>query len=271
MTHHQIFLSATIIILEILLCTLVSLRGVQKRLPFFAAYTATILISCLSQLFVYTWYGFLADVSFYFVGFSYAAVMIVRSAAVAELCRVYLRPYQGIWALTWRILGLITLGCIVHAAIDAQGQAHWFTAYGLSIERDFDIASFLILLAILLIGNYYRLPIEPIHKWVALGICFFCLVEFANSSAFLNLLAHYMSSGVSMKVQVERINDLWNTVYVAASAISLGSWCFLLRKPLAVPASKPVLLPAEIYQELAPAINLRLRAFNDRMEEMLKP
>ena len=33
----------------------------------------------------------------------------------------------------------------------------------------------------------------------------------------------------------------------------------------------PVLLPAEVYRELSPAINLRLSAFNDRLVELLKP
>jgi hypothetical protein len=270
MTRYQLFLSASIIALETLLCILVYLRSLQKRLPFFAAYTATILTSCLSQLFVYMHYGFRADISFYYLGLSYAFVMLLRSAAVAELCLTQLKPYRGIWALTRRLLGLMTFACILHAAIDARGQAHWFTAYGLTIERDVDIASFLILTTMLLIGNYYRLPIENIHRWIALGICFFCVIEFANSSVFRNLLAQYMSSGVATKAQVNRINDLWNTIYVVASAASLGSWCYLLRKPLPETATHPVLLPAGFYQELSPAINLRLRAFNDRLEEMLK-
>jgi hypothetical protein len=196
--------------------------------------------------------------------------MLLRSAVVAELCLTQLKPYRGIWVLTRWLLGLLTFACILHAAIDARGQAHWFTAYGLTIERDVDIASFLILATMLLIGNYYRLPIENIHRWIALGICFFCVIEFANSSVFRNMLAQYMSAGVNIKAQVNRINDLWTSVYTAASVASLGSWCYLLRKPIPEPAVPPVLLPAGIYQEYSPAINHRLRAFNDRLEEMLR-
>jgi hypothetical protein len=33
----------------------------------------------------------------------------------------------------------------------------------------------------------------------------------------------------------------------------------------------PEMLPAEVYRELSPAINLRLSAFNDRLAELLKP
>jgi hypothetical protein len=32
-----------------------------------------------------------------------------------------------------------------------------------------------------------------------------------------------------------------------------------------------VLLPAEVYREMSPAINMRLATFNDRLMELLKP
>jgi hypothetical protein len=271
MTHYELFLAVSIAGLEVLLCVLVFVRHVQGRLPFFTGYAVTILAASLSQMYVIAHYGFRGSVAtYYYIWISYGVVILARSATIVELFRNTFKPYQGIWGLTWRLLALMTLFLLVHGAIDAKGQTPWFAAYGLTVERGIDIASFLILATILLIGNYYRLPIENIHKWIALGICFFCVVEFANSSVLRNLLAQYMASGIATKAQVDRINDLWNTIYAVASAASLGSWCYLLRKPLPEPAQYPVLLPAGIYQEISPAINLRLRAFNDRLEEMLK-
>jgi hypothetical protein len=44
-----------------------------------------------------------------------------------------------------------------------------------------------------------------------------------------------------------------------------------LRKPLPVLAKDPGLLPASVYEEFSPALNLYLRAFNDRLQELLKP
>jgi hypothetical protein len=35
-------------------------------------------------------------------------------------------------------------------------------------------------------------------------------------------------------------------------------------------AKDPELLPVKVYQEFSPALNMRLRAFNDRLLEMLK-
>jgi hypothetical protein len=65
--------------------------------------------------------------------------------------------------------------------------------------------------------------------------------------------------------------DVWNTVYIGASGLCIGIWCFALRKPLAEPVKGPVLLPAGLYPVLTPEINLQLRSFNARLLELLKP
>jgi len=271
MTHYQIFLTIMLVGIEILLCILVFGRHVQRQLPFFAAYVISILAAYLSQLLVFIAYGFRTNISQYYLWISYGVVILARSAAIAELCQAGLKQYKGIWALTWRLLALMTVCFLVHAAIDAQGQNRWFVAYVLTLELDVNIASFVILATMLLIAKYYRIPTEHFHKWLALGICFFCVVEFTNSSVLRHIFTQYFSAWPGMKQQLARDNDLWDTVYAVASTISMAGWCYLLRKPLSEPTEQPTLLPAEIYRELAPAINLRLRAFNDRLEEMLKP
>jgi len=64
---------------------------------------------------------------------------------------------------------------------------------------------------------------------------------------------------------------MWNIIHLISFMFSIGIWCFALRKPLTEPAKAPVLLPAEVYPQLSPAINMRLATFNDRMMELLKP
>jgi hypothetical protein len=59
-------------------------------------------------------------------------------------------------------------------------------------------------------------------------------------------------------------------IRTSGEIISISIWCYALRKPLPAPAKDPVLLPAEVYRELSPAVNLRLRAFNDRLMGLLK-
>ncbi len=60
-------------------------------------------------------------------------------------------------------------------------------------------------------------------------------------------------------------------IHLFSFMLSIGIWCFALRKPLPAPAQAPMLLPANVYRDLSPAINVRLATFNDRMVELLNP
>jgi hypothetical protein len=271
MTHYEIALATFIKGFDILLCVLVYARHLQRRLPFFAVYATTILVTNLGTAIVSTYFGFSSSISYYAWWIAVAATLLTRSFAIAELCRDALRAYQGIWALTLRLLGLMAIGFLVHAAFDARGQAQWIATYGMTLERDIEIASVIILVSMLLVGAYYRLPLDPLLKAIVTGLCFFCVIQFVNSTVFRNFFNQYISSRGAVGAQMNRINDLWNTVYIAASSLCIGIWCFALRKPLAEPARQPVLLPAGIYHELSPEINLQLRSFNDRLVELLKP
>lgn len=271
MTHYEYFLVALIKGFDVLLCALVFARHLQKRLPFFAVFAVTILVTSLGTTFVYAYFGFRSPISYYAWWVAVAATLLTRSFAIAELCRDVLRAYRGIWALAWRLLGLMAAGLLVNAAIDAEGQPHWFAAYGFTLERDVEIASVVILVAMLLVTAYYRLPTEPLQKWLVLGLSLFCVIQFVNSTFFRDFFVQFVSSRMALQSQINQMNDLWNTVYIASSCLCIGMWCFALRKPLAEPATRPVLLPAELYPALSPEINLQLRSFNDRLLELLKP
>jgi hypothetical protein len=281
MTQREILLYSLILGFEILLCVLIYLRNLQRRLPFFTAHATLLLAGTLGLRFVYHHFGFRSYAS-YDAAWTIAAVIIIaRFLAIAELCHYELRAYQGIWALTWRILALLAVFFLGHAAVDTWGQVGGFAIWGLTIERDIAITSIVILLAMLLIRNYYALPLEPLHMWIAIGMCIVLIIDVMNNSvlhrAFTGRLfswffGRYESSwSDTMRSQVEHVNDMWNLIRTSGLVTSLGIWCYALRKPLPAPVKVPDLLPAEVYGALSPAVNLRLRAFNDRLQEMLKP
>ena len=271
MTRYEIFLFSVILGLEILLCGLVYLRKLHWRLPLFATYTTTMLVCSVALLITFSRFGFRSGPSVYASWYAIAVTSLARSAATVELCRASLRAYQGIWALTWRLLGVMIAMFFVHAAIDARGQPNWFTASSMIIERDVEIASAVILVGILLVGKYYRLSIDPLQKLLGLGILLFCIVEFVNNSVVRDLLLRGGTAWTITKPFAEQTWHVWNTVQAMAADTSIGLWCFALRKPLPTRIESPALLPADVYRELSPAINLRLRAFNARLVELLKP
>jgi hypothetical protein len=271
MTHFELLLSLSVTGFEISLCVFVFTRRLQERLPAFSVYAATMLICSLLLSLIFWRAGFRSVTSYYADWIALAISVLARSACIVELCRYALLAYRGIWALAWRLLGLLTLSLCLHAALDARGQPNWIAAYGLTLERDVALSSVAILIVLFLITDYYRIPLESLQKWIALGICFFCVIEFVNNTVLRDLFLTYMISWSAMKNRVDHVNEVWNTVYVSATLVTLGMWCYLLRKPLPEPYKPPVLLPSEVYRELSPAVNLRLRAFNDRLQEMLKP
>ena len=280
MTSQELLLYWSMVGFEILLCGLVYFRNVQRRLPFFAIYANLLLLSSLGVKLVYQHFGFRSPVSYNAAWIAAGIVGIARFVAVGELCRFELRAYRGIWALTWRILALLAAFLLGHAAVDAWGQVGGPAIYGLTIERDVAITSIAILLALLLIRKYYGLTLEPLLMWIAVGMCVVSVIDILNNAMLYKVFTgplvfwffgRYTSSWAGLQTQVERANDLWNVIRTFGFVSSITIWCYALRKPLPAPATEPVLLPAEVYRELSPVVNLRLRAFNTRLLEILKP
>jgi hypothetical protein len=280
MTQRDLLLSWATLGFELVLFVLVYIRGVRRRLPFFTGYVTLLVIGMLAMQTIYLLFGFQSAAYYYADWFTIGVDLLARTLAIVELCRYGLRAYQGVWALAWRILIALAVFLLAHGAVDAWGQPNRIAIYGLTIERDVDILAIGLLIVLLAIRNYYGLSLDPLQTRIAGGILLLCVVDIANNTVVRDLFAGnlftWFSTGhsalwASMRPQVEQVNEWWNTIRFSAFMISMSIWCYALRKPLPTPAREPVLLPAQVYEELSPAVNLRLRSFNDRLQEMLKP
>jgi hypothetical protein len=280
MNHLETILSWLTVTFEVGLCGLVFANRVQRVLPFFAAYISVVLANTVGVWLVYHTFGFhsLASYSCYWTSALLNAG--VRSLAIAELCRYKLRVYQGIWGLVWRLLAVVSMLFLLHAALDTWGQPNRLAIYSLTLDRDLDIASVAILAALLLVHNYYGLSLEPLQRKIAAGICLICGVDVIGNSILLSLftgslfpvfVASHTPHWFILQHQFERAEDVWSTVHLFCFMAAMGVWCYAVRKPIPARVEAPELLPAEVYRELSPAINLRLSAFNDRLMELLKP
>jgi hypothetical protein len=280
MNPRELLLYWSTVGFEILLCVLVYFRTLQHRLPLFAIYANLLLLSNLCVPLVYHHFGFMSPASYDAAWIAAGIIGAARFVAIGELCRFELRLYRGIWALTWRILAVLAVFLLANAARDGWGQVGGIAIYGLTIERDVAFTSIALLLALLLIRKYYGLTLEPIVMWIAVGMCLISIIDILNNAILYKVFTgpltfwffgRYTSSWSGMKDQVESANDLWNSIRTFGFISSISIWCYALRKPLPAPATEPVLLPAEVYRELSPVVNLRLRAFNERLLEILKP
>jgi hypothetical protein len=280
MNHFQILLISLTLGVECILCSFVFARRVQRVLLFFAIYAFTLLANTAGTWIVYQTFGFQSQVAYYFYWSSVLLNGAMRSLAIGELCRYKLRVYHGIWGLVWRMLGGVSMLFLLHAAIDTWGQPNRLAIYSLTLDRDLDIASVAILAALLLIHNYYGLSLEPLQRKIAAGICLVCTVDIVGDTILRSLFTGYLSPILTvnspplwsnLQHQFERVEGIWSTVHLFFFMAAMGVWCYALRQPVPAPAKAPELLPADVYRELSPAINLRLSAFNDRLVELLKP
>jgi hypothetical protein len=280
MNHFQTVLSSLTLGFEIVLCSIVFARRVQRVLPFFAIYASTLLAHTIGMWIVYQTFGFRALAGYYCYWISLLLNAGARSLAIAELCRYKLRLYHGIWGLVWRLLAVVWMLLLLHAALDTWGQPNRLAIYSLTLDRDLDIASVAILAALLLVHNYYGLSLEPLQRKIAAGICFICGVDVIGNTILLGLftgslfpvfVASHTPHWFTLQHQFERAEGIWSTVHLFCFMAAMGIWCYALRKPIPARVEAPELLPAEVYRELSPAINLRLSAFNDRLAELLKP
>lgn len=280
MNHLETFLVWLTVAIETVLCVFVFARKTQRTLPFFAAYSATMLLGTISLWFVYERFGFSSLAAY----FSYWILLPLnagmRTLAIAELCRYKLRAYPGIWGLAWRLLGGVSILFFLHAAVDAWGKPNRLAIYSLTLDRDLNIVSVAILAALLLIHNYYGLSLEPLQRTIAAGICIVCAVDVVGDTIVGSLFTGYLfpfftanpsSVGSAIIHFYARMNDLWTTIRLFSFMGAVGMWCYALRAPLPERTAAPILLPAEVYRELSPAINVRLNAFNSRLVELLKP
>jgi len=280
MNHLETLLVCLTVAFETALCGFVFARKTQTILPFFATYTTALLATTVGVWLVYEMFGFHSLAAYYCYWILLLLNAGMRSLAIAELCRYKLRAYRGIWGLFWRVFIGISMLFFLHAAFDTWGQPNRLAIYSLTLDRDFDIASVTILVALLLIHNYYELSFEPLQKRIAAGICLVCAVDIIGDTLVRSLFTGYLfpyfaTDQAPLRATLipfyNRINDIWSTVHLLSFMAAMGIWCYALRKPVPARAEAPELIPVEVYRELSPSINLRLSAFNDRLLELLKP
>lgn len=280
MNGLEILLSLSSLSFQIVFCGCVGIRKVRRILPLFAAFAYGVLASSVCFSFVVLFWGFRSKPTYYGSWASIFLFATTRGLAVGELCRYGLRKYRGIWALVWRVLTVLSVFLIAHAAINAWGQPNGIALYWTSFGRDFALASLIILAVLFLFLDYYGLALDRLPRLIAVGLFLTCAVDAIGNTILLNSFKGYLfpwflesqkALWPSMEALVRRVDDVWSAVHLIAFMVSMGIWCYALRKPLPQQVESPALLPARVYGEMSPAINAHLATFNERMAELLKP
>jgi len=255
LTPHEFGLWIVSTVLQMALCGLILRRHLSRHLPIFAAYAWLNLLTLALVWWAYLRHGYRSPAFFYIAWAAFGAALFARGLVVGELCRRVLRPYTGVWALAWRILTGVALLLVVYAGLAAYSSRDPLQVFLFTAERGLELAAAVIIILLLGISTYFDIRVDRLNRLLVLGLGTWSLLQVVNNVALL-LWRDYLHWG--------------STVKIIAFQVSLIIWIVALLKP--IPEKEPArpLLPQQVYDELAPQTNLKLRLLNDRLLEIFK-
>jgi len=235
-----------------LLGLLISRRN-YARFPAFTVYLAGSVAQNIAQFFVYKYWGFSSEFAQEAAWGLETAVVLLRIAAILELCRQMFANYRGIWAFIWRTL-LITAAVVAVLAMTLSARGF---VYGiLYADRAVGLSQSVAVVALLAFARYYRVQLEEPIRSLLIGFFLYSFCEVVNQTV-LEVLS-YAYTGV------------WNFLGTVSFISSVLVWGWALRKTAAQTAAAPEMLPASVYRTLSPEVNRRLSVLNDRLSQVSK-
>ncbi|MGC2889158.1 MAG: hypothetical protein WB627_08830 [Candidatus Acidiferrum sp.] len=243
---------------QVLVLTLLFLRGNFRKLPLFSAYVALNICQAGFLVFVYShpWSdpatpGALAWTS-------ELTTLIAQALATTEILEIALRPYQGIWGLGWRAL-TVTSGVVVLLVALADG-GHWGAARWFQLDRGYHLTFASALIACLLLVRYYSISVPLAYKMILAGFCFYSCTQILVNT----FLQAFFYRDFFLHEAAWQLLTMFS--FVAVQAV----WAAALWKPLPVEDRQVASSSDAVYQRFSPEINEDLRRLNERLLRLLK-
>ncbi|HYT19978.1 MAG TPA: hypothetical protein VEW05_07060 [Candidatus Polarisedimenticolia bacterium] len=252
LSQAQQILWAVNTVAGVFLLVLIAVRKHYRAYPAFSLYVLLNLVLGVLIFLVYRRWGFFSNLSWLISWGMQALVLCVRGLAVMEVCKHLLSHYRGVWALAWRIL----LGCaslvLLYAGLAARHGLRFVLP---KAERALELAIAAVIVGVFVFLRYYDVEAKREDRSLALGFCLYSCFGVLNNTVLERILDSYVS--------------LWNSLGMLAFLASMLLWTWALRKPQ-TERSLRTLLPAVVYQTLAPQFNLRLRLLNEQLAQFWK-
>jgi hypothetical protein len=244
------------ILFQLTLFILLFVKGNFRRLPVLTAYVALNLCQAAYLLFLYSASGTSLR-SFTFLAWSSEAVTLVFQAlAATEALRLVLSRYPGIWALCWRILGLISAILLAYIAAHTAGNYHWAL---LEADRGYHLLFAVVITSSFALIRYYSVSIPSAYKMVLAGFCFYSCSVILINTLFQDILFR----------NFRNFEPIWQFASVFSFAVVQAIWIVALRKPLPADTRRPA-FSDDIYQRLSPQLDQRLRLMNEKLMRIWK-
>jgi hypothetical protein len=239
--------------LELSLFVQVLRRELPRIYPFFFAYLLSIILQSAGSAALYG-HADLDQLTFWKIAWGMQGVVVtMRALTLMELNRKVLSPYVGIWALARRLLLGVAAAVIAYDLLLSKGQWQWLVMNGV---RGLELAMAAVIVSMLLFARYYRIPVSPLQRALAVGLCLYSTFYVINYSLLEKVLRQYAV--------------LWNFLGLFAFIASLLVWIGAVRRYTAVEeATVPQTIPAEVYGMISAEVNARLILLNRQLIQFL--
>jgi hypothetical protein len=251
------YLWAANILVELIVCVLLFIRGYFRRLPFFTAY---IVLNLCQAFFLYSIYHY-QEVNprqtYYAAWCSEAVTLVARLCATVEVLRLILMHYRGIWALTWRLLAVICPTVLAFVGLASRPTAFWMVV---EADRGYHLIFAVAILLCLALIHYYPIRVEPTYKTLLVGLCWYSCVK---------ILINTLAEGFLYQ-QYVHYPPIWQALTISSYLAVLILWTSALANPLPAVQKEPAMLADSVYSNFSVEINRRLRTINRQLMNFWK-
>jgi hypothetical protein len=228
-------------------------RKLARIYPFFFAYLLSAILQSAGSAALYRDPN-IDKLAFWKIAWGMQGMVVtIRALTLVELNRKVLSPYIGIWALGRRLLLGVAAVVIAYDLLLSKGQWQWLVMNGV---RGLELAMAAVIVSMLLFARYYRIPVSPLQRALAVGLCLYSTFNVINYSLLEKVLQQYAV--------------LWNFLGMFAFIASLLVWIGAVRRYTAVEEVRaPQAIPAELYGTISSEVNARLILLNRQLMQLL--
>jgi hypothetical protein len=254
---HVLGLWACSALAQLITLALLFSKDSFRKLPLFTAYQALNLCQVVYLVILYSIPRISPEKTLNLAWYSECVTLFAQGWATAEILKVSLKPYQGIWGLVWRALAGTSIFVVLLVALTTQGD--WATAKWFELNRGYHLTFAATVIVCLIVVRYYSIQVPNAYKIILGGFCFYSCTEILLNTVLQPLL----------KTRYSDYQPVWQSMTMLSFLAVEIVWVAALWRPLPIEA-RQVPPSDSIYQQLSPEINKRLRELNEKLLRLWK-
>lgn len=224
----------------------------HKEFPIIFSYILIGLLQSPVLFLVYLVKGYESWPAYWTAWISQGIVVIFRWGAVCELCYTILGQFRGIWGLAWRVLTVFgALALLTALVLGRHDLKSLISTFDLGLQLS--IAT--VMAVFFLFARYYQVEVQTSLRSIGIAFCLYSCFRSLNDTVLQTLWRNYANTWTVL-----------DEVTFAATLVLIGSAVYVLAPQ---PKRKIVLLPQTSYAQFAPQVSERLRALNERLDQLL--